>query len=80
MRKALVAGLFHPRAARWTGDNILRAQRDGALRADVPPHLATDLLFGPLFFRMFVGHEPVTDEFVRQVLKYVVEGLWSRTA
>lgn len=77
VRQALVAGLFRPRS-QATGDNIRRAQRQGALRADVPPHLATDLLFGPLFFRMFVGHEPVTNEFVRQVLKYVVEGLRSR--
>lgn len=74
VRKALVEGLFHPRT-QATGGNIRRAQGAGALRADVPPHVATDLLFGPLFYRMFVGHEPVTDQFVKQVLKYVVEGI-----
>lgn len=74
VRKALVEGLFRPRT-RATGGNIRRAQDAGALRPDVPPHIATDLLFGPLFYRMFVGHEPVTDAFVKQVLQFVVEGI-----
>ena len=76
VRNALVAGLFHPRGEASSG-NIRRAQAAGALRADVPPHVAADLLFGPLFYRMFVGHQPVTDAFVSQVLKFVVEGLQS---
>ena len=50
-------------------------QAAGALRSDVSPHVATDLLVGPLFYRMFVRHQPVTDAFVKQVLQYVLEGL-----
>lgn len=74
VRTALLRGLFHPRR-QASADAIRRAQAAGALRSDVPPHVAVDLLFGPLFFRMFVQHEPVTEAFVKQTLQYVLEGL-----
>ena len=77
VRSALVTGLFQPRSAATAG-NIRRAQAEGALRPDVPPTVAVDLLVGPLFYRMFVGHEPINDGFVRQVLQYLVEGIGPR--
>jgi len=46
----------------------------------VPPYVASDLPFGPLFFRMFVQHEPVTEAFVKQALQYVLEGLKPKRA
>ena len=79
VRTALFEGLFRPRT-QASSRNISRAQAAGALRPDVPPHVATDLLFGPLFYRMFVQHQPVTDTFVKQVLQYVLEGLQPRRA
>ena len=77
VRSALIERLFRPRS-QASASNISRAQAGGALRPDVPPHVAIDLLVGPLFYRMFVQHEPVTDTFVKQVLQYVVEGLHPR--
>jgi AcrR family transcriptional regulator len=74
VRSALIERLFRPRSDA-SASNISRAQAGGALRTDVPPHVAIDLLVGPLFYRMFVQHQPVTDTFVKQVLQYVVEGL-----
>jgi AcrR family transcriptional regulator len=74
VRSALIGRLFHPRSQATAG-NISRAQAAGALRSDVSPDLVTDLLVGPLFYRMFVQHQPVTDAFVQQVLQYVLEGL-----
>ena len=74
VRSALVNGLFHPRTAA-SARAVERAQKSGVFRADVPPRLAVDLLFGPLFYRMFVGHAPVTAAFVKQVFQYVSEGL-----
>jgi AcrR family transcriptional regulator len=74
VRSALIERLFRPRSDASAG-NISRAQAGGALRSDVPAHVAVDLLVGPLFYRMFVQHQPVTDTFVKQVLQYVVEGL-----
>lgn len=74
VRAALVAGIFHPRSAA-SARAIRQARDEGALRKDVPPELAVDLLVGPLFYRMFVGHQPVTQEFVEQVFHNVLVGL-----
>lgn len=74
VRTALLDGLFHPRR-QASAEAIRRAQASGALRSDVPPRLATDLIFGPLFFRVFVQHEPVTKAFVARAFRYLQEGL-----
>lgn len=74
VRAALIERLFRPRTEA-TAANISRAQAAGALRTDVPANVATDLLVGPLFYRLFVQHEPVTDGFVKQVLHFLVQGL-----
>jgi AcrR family transcriptional regulator len=77
VRDALLNGLFYPRRVGSAGA-IRRAQESGQVRSDVPPHVAVDLFFGPLFYRLFVQHEPVTDTFIRQVFQYVMEGLEPR--
>lgn len=74
VRTALLDGLFYPRQ-QASAAAIRRAQASGALRSDVPPGLATDLIFGPLFFRVFVQHEPVTVAFVARAFQYLQEGL-----
>ncbi len=74
VRAALVDGIFQPRSAA-SARAIRQARDEGALRRDVPPDLAVDLLVGPLFYRMFVGHRPVTQEFVEQVFHNVLTGL-----
>lgn len=74
VREALLEGLFYAR--REASSQIVRqAQAAGTLRQDIDPHFATDLLYGPLFFRMLVRLDPVTDQFVTQVMRYVIEGL-----
>jgi AcrR family transcriptional regulator len=77
VRSVLIERLFGPRS-QASANNISRAQAGGTLRPDVPPHVAIDLLVGPLFYRMFVQHQPVTETFVKQVWRYVVEGLQPR--
>jgi len=71
---ALIEGVFHPRSEA-SSRAIRRAQAEGSLREDIPPLLAVDLLFGPIFYRMLVGHQPLNDAYVGQVFKYVIEGL-----
>ena len=56
---------------------IRRAQAMGKLRKDVPAKLAVELLWGPVFYRMWVRHEPVTPAFVKQVFDNVLLGLIS---
>jgi len=70
----LLEGLFRPRRA-TTARVIRRAQEQGAIRPDVPPDIAADLLFGPLFYRLLVRHDPVTKAFMMQVFRYAMDGL-----
>lgn len=79
LRTALLQRLFYPR--REASARVIRqAQAAGELRSDVPPHLAADLLFGPLFYRMLFGHEPVSEGFINHVFQYVLTGLQLRPA
>ncbi|MEO8140608.1 MAG: TetR-like C-terminal domain-containing protein [Gemmatimonadota bacterium] len=74
IRTALLEGLFYPR--RVASVRAIRlAQESGAIRQDVPPYVAVDLFFGPLFYRMFVRHEPLTEDFMMQVFHHVMTGI-----
>jgi AcrR family transcriptional regulator len=77
VRAALLDGLFHPRS-NATAKMIRQAQASGLLRKDIPAHVAVDLLVGPLFYRMFVRHQPLSDAFVGQVFRSVMSGLEKR--
>ena len=77
IRTALLDGIFHPRGEA-TGKMIRQAQKAGLLRTDVPVRVAVDLLVGPIFFRMFVKHQPLNDAFVAQVFRCVMTGLEPR--
>jgi len=77
IRAALLNGLFHPRSDA-TAKMLRKAQTSGLLRKDVPAHVAVDLLVGPLFYRMLVRHQPLTDAFVGQVFRCVMTGLETR--
>lgn len=74
VRRALLDGLFYPRSGA-SMNAIREAQAAGELRADVPPEIAVDLMFGPMFYRMFVQHEPLNEQFIQQLLKFTLEGL-----
>jgi hypothetical protein len=54
------------------------AQAAGTLREVVPPLVAVDLLFGPLFYRRFIRHEPVTGSYVKQVFENVMAGMGAK--
>src|SRR5215467_1836068 len=58
VRDALQLGLFRPRR-HATAEVIRRAQEKGDLCKGIAPLVATDLLFGPIFYRRFVRHEAV---------------------
>lgn len=76
VREALARGLFRPRR-HATAEVIRQAQANGDLCKGIAPLVATDLLFGPIFYRRFVRHEPVTDAFVKQIFEYAMTGLAS---
>jgi AcrR family transcriptional regulator len=74
VRGALLDGLFTPRR-RASAEVVRQAQQLGVFRKEDSPFLATDLLFGPLFYRRFVRQEPVTPAYVRQMFELALAGL-----
>lgn len=74
VRDALLVGLFAPRR-KATADVIRRAQDAGAVRAGVPPEVAVDLFFGPLFYKTLIRQEHATERFLRQLYENVMTGL-----
>lgn len=78
IRDAFLTRLFEPRH-RASADAIRRAQALGTIRREVDADLATDLFFGPLFFRMLVRHAPPSEAFAEQTFRYAMEGLGRQT-
>src|SRR5258708_5223220 len=66
IRDALVKRLFAPRR-KATANAIRRAQLAGVLRADIPPYIATDLMYGPVFYRKFIRNERVAGPVMQDV-------------
>jgi AcrR family transcriptional regulator len=79
VHKALMDRLFTPRR-KATAKVIRQAQDSGELQPDVPPLVAVDLLFGPLFYRKFVLHQSVSGTFEKQVARHVLGRLLTRAA
>jgi AcrR family transcriptional regulator len=74
IRAELLDRLIYPR--REASARAIRdAQARGLLRDDVSPYVATDLFYGPIFYRMLAGHEPTTERFATQVFERVRDGL-----
>lgn len=52
-----------------------RAIGDGSVRADADVEAALDLLVGPVFFRLLVGHAPLDDAFADATVEQALQGL-----
>src|SRR5215213_653179 len=50
----------------------------GELRDDIDPEVAVDVLYGPIYYRMLVGHAPLDDEFADTLADNVFAGLAAR--
>lgn len=63
-------------ARREEGRVLLQeALQRGELRAGLDLDVTLDLLYGPLFFRLLLGHAPLDAAFVKQLLSQVLAGL-----
>lgn len=67
---------------RWLGprrakaiEAVHRAQARGQLRPDVDGQFVLDLIFGPIYYRLLAGHQPLPDELVGQLVDAVLDGL-----
>jgi len=62
-------------ARRAEGRALLeKAVRDGEVRRDLDLEVALDLLYGPLFFRLLLGHAPLDARFTDQLLRLALRG------
>jgi AcrR family transcriptional regulator len=63
-------------ARREEGRGLLsKAIQQGAVRGDIDFDAALDMIYGPLFYRLLVGHKPLTGEFTDTLLAHAIEGL-----
>jgi AcrR family transcriptional regulator len=69
-------------ARRAEGKSLLeRAMQNREVRGDLDVEVALDLLYGPLFFRLLMGHAPLNEAFVDGVLDQALQGMHAdRTA
>ena len=47
----------------------------GELREDLDPEVAVDILYGPIYYRMLVGHAPLEEDFANALADHVFAGL-----
>jgi len=50
----------------------------GELREDLDPEVAVDVLYGPIYYRMLVGHAPLDDDFADALADHIFAGLAAR--
>jgi AcrR family transcriptional regulator len=63
-------------ARRDEGRALLRAAIErGDVRRDANIEVALDMLYGALFYRLMMGHAPLDDGLVRQIIKEALRGL-----
>jgi AcrR family transcriptional regulator len=63
-------------ARREEGRRMLAsAVANGELRQELDLDVTLDLLYGPIFFRILVGHAPADERFCERLLDQLVEGL-----
>lgn len=62
-------------ARRAEGVRIVESSiADGIVR-DADPNVILDVLYAPLYYRLLVGHKPLTSDFVREYLELVMGGI-----
>jgi hypothetical protein len=47
----------------------------GELRAGLDIEVAMDALYGPIYYRLLVGHQPLDEQFADQLAAHVLRGL-----
>jgi AcrR family transcriptional regulator len=60
------------------GELLQRGMESGELRSDLDLDVAMDALFGPIYYRLLMGHLPLEQSFVDSLANHVVSGLAPR--
>jgi AcrR family transcriptional regulator len=56
-------------------DLIRQGVADGEFRPDIDVEITLDLLFAPVYYRLLLGHEPITDAFAAAAVGHLVAGI-----
>ena len=54
---------------------LQQAMASGAIRSDIDLEVALDLIYAPVFYRLLMGHAPMTVQFADDVLNQALRGL-----
>jgi len=54
---------------------LINAMASGELRKDLDVEVALDLIYAPVFYRLLLGHAPLTASFMDEVLDLALHGL-----
>ncbi len=54
---------------------LTNAMANGEIRKDLDLEVVLDLIYAPVFYRLLVGHAPLTAHFMDEVLNLALEGL-----
>ncbi|HWD96087.1 MAG TPA: TetR/AcrR family transcriptional regulator [Acidimicrobiales bacterium] len=74
LAETLRTGWLQPR--REVSTTVIQRGIDrGELRADVNITLLLDALYGPVYYRLVVRHEPLSDEFARELVATTLNGV-----
>jgi len=58
---------------------LLRAQALETVRRDLDVEVVLDLIYGPIFYRLLVGHGTLDDRFGREIVRSLKEGMVATT-
>lgn len=68
--------------ARWTAKRrdevrsvLSQGVENGELREDLDLDAAMDALYGPIYYRLLVGHAPLDEAFVNTLVDHVIKGI-----
>ena len=62
-------------ARRKEGLEIVRRAIDRGELRDADPNIVLDLLYAPLYYRLLVGHQPLSEDFIRKHTELVLSGI-----
>ena len=54
---------------------LVRATAEGEIRLGFPIEVVLDMIYGPVFYRLMMGHAPVGEQFTAELLEQVLRGL-----
>lgn len=54
---------------------LKRGKSRGEIRAEIDPEVLLDALYGPIYFRLLIGHAPLTPSYVDKLVSLVMSGL-----